>query len=204
MKRPGALFFAPAVVIIVVVLAVFLNKVSARMQASKPGGSAIAFSIPEPEAALVDQNGRPFRLQDQRGKGVVLLFGYAHCPDVCPTTLAKLMQADRLLGGASRNLTVAFVTVDPRRDTVPALKKYVDLFDPHFYGLTGSTQALGAYYAAYHVWHQRLPNHGSAAGYLMAHTSAIYMLDRNGAVRAIHDWTDTPAVLARDMKALLG
>ncbi|MEO6914091.1 MAG: SCO family protein, partial [Candidatus Baltobacteraceae bacterium] len=156
-----------------------------------------------PQVALIDQDGRPFRIQDQRGKAVVLFFGYAHCPDICPTTLAKLKQADRLLGSEARNVVVAFITIDPERDTSAELKRYVHLFDPHFYGLTGSRTALDTFYAAYHVWHQKLPNHGSAAGYLMSHSSSIYMLDRNGELRVIHDWNDAPAELAHDMKALL-
>ena len=108
-----------------------------------------------------------------------------------------------MLGCRPRDVTVAFITVDPGRDTVAALRRYVDLFDPHFYGLTGSRPALDTLYAAYHVWHQKLPNHGSTAGYLMAHGSAIYMLDREGRLRVIHDWSDSPTVLAHDMKALL-
>ena len=164
-------------------------------------GSEMQSATSEPQVALIDQDGRSFRLTDERGKEVVLFFGYAHCPDICPTTLAKLAQADRILGKAN-DVTVAFITVDPQRDTVSALKRYVDLFDPHFYGLTGSQAALNTLYAAYHVWHQRLPNHGSAAGYLMAHSSAIYMLDRNGRLRVIHDWSDSPAILAHDMQKL--
>ena len=184
----------------IAILGVLWSKASGG---TKLDGNAIQSSLPGPQAALIDQDGRPFRLAAQRGKEVVLFFGYAHCPDICPTALAKLAKADRMLGADAQNVTVAFVTVDPERDTVAALKKYVALFNPHFYGLTGSQSALGTFYAAYHVWHQKLPNHGSAAGYLMAHSSSIYMLDRNGDLRVIHDWNDTPDVLAHDMKALL-
>lgn len=201
MKRKGLpILGAVAAIFAIAMLGVLWSKASGG---AKLDGNAIQSSVPEPQAALIDQDGRPFRLPDERGKEVVLFFGYAHCPDICPTTLAKLVQADRLLGNDARNIAVAFVTVDPERDTVGALKKYVGLFSPHFYGLTGSQTALGTFYAAYHVWHQKLPNHGSAAGYLMAHSSAIYMLDRDGELRVIHDWSDTPAVLAHDMKALL-
>lgn len=166
-------------------------------------GSAVQAAIPEPNVPLVDQYGKPFRLTDERGKELVLFFGYAHCPDVCPTTLAKLAQADRQLGSDANDVAVAFVTVDPDRDTAPALKRYVDLFNPHFFGVTGPQPSLDALYDAYHVWHEKLPNTGSAAGYLMAHSSAIYFLDRDGNVRVIHDWTDSPAALAHDMRALL-
>jgi len=194
---------AAVVVVFVVAGSLIWSKIAARSQAPQLEGDAIHATLPAPQAALIDQNGRPYRIADQHGKEVVLFFGYAHCPDICPTTLARLVQAHRLLGSAARDVEVAFITVDPERDTVATLKRYVGLFDPHFYGLTGSHAALDAFYAAYHVWHQKLPNHGSAAGYLMAHSSSIYMLDRNGDLRVIHDWNDKPAALANDMKALL-
>jgi protein SCO1/2 len=166
-------------------------------------GTAVQTSVAEPGAVLVDQDGRAFRLAEQRGKELVLFFGYAHCPDICPTTLANLARADRMLGAQAKDVTVAFVTVDPARDALPLLKKYVALFNPSFFGLTGAPSALQDFYRAYRVWFQRLPNHGSSAGYLMAHSSAIYMLDPEGRLRVIHDWSDSPAALAHDMKALL-
>jgi protein SCO1 len=204
-KRTIGLTVVVAAVVVALVVAGSLiwSKVAARSQASQLDGDAIRVAWPAPQAALIDQDGRPYRVADQQGKEVVLFFGYAHCPDICPTTLARLVQAKRLLGSAAHDVEVAFITVDPERDTVATLKRYVGLFDPHFYGLTGSHAALDAFYSAYHVWHQKLPNHGSAAGYLMAHSSSIYMLDRNGNLRVIHDWNDKPAALAHDMKAVL-
>ena len=178
------------------------SRFAANSQTLQLDGNGIRTSASEPQVALIDQEGRSFRLTDERGSEVVLFFGYAHCTDVCPITLAKLVRADRLLGREARKATVAFVTIDPQRDTVSALKQYVDRFDPHFYGLTGSEAALDSFYTAYHVWHQKLPNHGTSGGYKVAHSSAIYMLDKNGQLRVIHDWGDSPAVLAHDMRAL--
>lgn len=192
-----------AVLVCGILAGVIWRQVEARPPAAKLVGNAIDGTILEPQVALVDQDDRPFRLQDERGKALVLFFGYTHCPDICPTTMAKLVQADRLLGSKAHDVAVAFVTIDPQRDTVGTLKRYVDVFDPHFYGLTGTSAALDALYAGYHVWHQRLPNHGSAAGYSMAHSSSIYMLDRNGELRVIHDWSDPPSVLAHDLEVLL-
>ena len=165
-------------------------------------GDVIKENRPAPSVALLDQDQRTFRLTNQRGKAVVLFFGYTHCPDICPTTLAKVATADRLLGTAARNVVVAFVTVDPQRDTTAVLKRFVRLFNPRFFGLTGSPQALDALYAHYYVWHRRLPTHSFGAGYLMAHSSAIFMLDRDGDLRVIHDWSDSPQVLAHDMQML--
>lgn len=202
-RGPAILAAVTLVFLYILLSLVVRNKIVAHSPSLELDGTSIESAQPEPNVELIDQDGHPFRLIAKRGREVVLFFGYAHCPDICPTTLGKLAQADRSLGAQARNVVVAFVTVDPERDTVPVLKRYVRLFDRNFYGLTGSRSQLHAVYHAYHVWHQKLPNHGSAAGYLMAHSSTIYMLDRSGRLRVIHDWNDQTDELAHDMKALL-
>ncbi len=158
---------------------------------------------PAPDFTLTDQDGRSFRLSDQHGRVVVLFFGYTHCPDVCPATMAQLAKVYRGLSPAQRaRVRVAFVTVDPQRDDPRALKRYVDLFDGAFIGLTGSESALDPVYAAYHVFHQRLPGKGSA--YLVTHGSSVYLIGPNGDLRVLHDWDDPEPSFAADVKELLG
>lgn len=204
MRVPRVLAFAACAALLVALGLFAWNRVELRAQAAQLDGNVVESTIVPPGVALTDQDGRPFRLDAQRGREVVLFFGYAHCPDICPTTLAKLASAEKQLGARASSVVVAFVTVDPQRDTVPMLKRYVDLFDPRFYGLTGTPAALAAVYRAYHVWFQKLPNQGSAAGYLMAHSSAIYLLDPAGRLRVIHDWSDSTGALAHDMGVLAG
>jgi protein SCO1/2 len=157
-----------------------------------------------PDFTLTDQNGKPWSLSQERGyHGVALFFGYTHCPDVCPTTLAHLSEARRLLGADRDNLRIAFVTVDPARDTPAVLKRYVALFDPSIVGLTGAPDRLEPVYAAYRVWHQQLPHGDSAAGYLVSHSSAIYLIDRVGHLRGIADWADTSPQLAQKIKEVI-
>ena len=155
---------------------------------------------PAPDFTLTDQNGAPFTLSAHRGHSIALFFGYAHCPDVCPTTLSALARAKRTLGEPGNSFDVAFVTVDPQRDTAPVLKRYVRLFDPSFIGLTGTNAQLAPVLAAYHVFHQVLPAHG-ASGYLVAHSSAIDFIAPNGRLRGTADWSDSPAQLASAMRA---
>ena len=95
-----------------------------------------------------------------RGHPVVVFFGYTHCPDVCPTTLAHLAKAIHS-PTTSADKHVVFITVDPDRDSPGVLKRYVRLFDPQFIGLTGSLKGLAPVYAAYHMLRQAVPvNHG--------------------------------------------
>jgi protein SCO1/2 len=159
---------------------------------------------PAYDFTLTDQDGRPYRLADQRGHEVILFFGYTHCPDVCPATLAQLARVYKGLTPEQRQrVQVAFVTVDPQRDPPAVMKRYVDLFDPAFVGLTGSEAQLDPVFGAYHVWHQRLPG-TNASGYLMAHTGSVYLIDPAGELRVLHNWTDPAPAIASDVKELLG
>lgn len=153
---------------------------------------------------LTDANGRPFRLAGERGREVVLFFGYTRCPDVCPATMAQLARVERELPAADRaRVQVVFVTVDPQRDTPAVIKRYVALFDPSFVGLTGTEAQLDPVFDAYHVWHQRIPG-TKASGYLMAHSGSVYLIDPAGDLRVLHDWTDPAPAIASDVKELLG
>src|SRR5687768_8561971 len=90
---------------------------------------------------LTDHHGKPRRLEDWRGKAVVLFFGFTHCPDVCPTTLADIAAAVRSLGAEADKVQVLMVSVDPERDTPESLGKYVTAFEPRFLGLRGVLDA---------------------------------------------------------------
>lgn len=156
-----------------------------------------------PDFTLTDQDGKPFELSSLHGDEVILFFGYTHCPDVCPTTLSNLARIYRELGSAAQKVRVVFITVDPQRDTAPVLRRYVRLFNPTFIGLTGSQAKLDPIFKAYHVWAQKLPNEGSAAGYLMAHSSTMFFIDPQGRLREMHDWSDADGAVTSDIRALL-
>lgn len=156
-----------------------------------------------PDFTLNDQNGHSFALSGQRGHVTVLFFGYTHCPDICPTSLATIASVIRQFGAdADKQVRVAFITDDPARDTPQTLRRYVTLFDPWFFGLNGTSAQLGPVYKAYHVWFTRLPNRGSAAGYLLAHSSFMYFISKDGVVRYVHDWRDDRSSIARDLRKL--
>jgi protein SCO1/2 len=152
-----------------------------------------------PDFALTDQDGRPFVLSDQRGRPVVLFFGYTHCPDACPTTLAHLAKAAHA-AGVPGDLRVAFITVDPARDSPAALKRYMRVFDPAFTGLTGSQKALDPVYTAYDTWRQPVPVEHGPDNYFVAHGTTIYYIGRDGSLKGLGNWDDEPAVIAHALK----
>jgi protein SCO1/2 len=152
-----------------------------------------------PDFTLTDQTGRPFTLSALRGVPIVLFFGYTHCPDTCPTTLAKIAQAVRS-PAAPRDVRVAFITVDPARDSPTVLGRYLHLFDPRFIGLTGTFQRLDPVYAAYHTWREEVPVHHSGADYSVAHGAALYYIGRSGAIRGYGSWSDDAPLIIHDLK----
>ncbi len=156
-----------------------------------------------PDFTLTDQTGRRFALSAQRGRAVALFFGYGHCPDICPTTLAALARARKSLGSHAGDVEIAFVTVDPERDTPAVLGKYVALFDPSIVALTGTPAELDPVYKAYFVYHEKQKPDGSANGYAVSHSAAIYMIDRYGRLRTVGSWDDDYKTLARTLEELL-
>lgn len=140
--------------------------------------------------ALVDQNGQATRLSDYNGQLVLLFFGYADCPDACPATLAQFKQIRAELGDRADRVSFVLITVDPERDTPERLKEYLAQFDPSFVGLTGSAGALQSVYREYGVSVQ--------PAVTLAHTSSVFLLDREGRVQLIYTdipWQDTAADL---------
>ena len=134
---------------------------------------------PAPDLRLTDQHGRPFDLASLRGTPAFVYFGYTHCPDICPTTLADVRAAIAASGVPAR---VVFVTVDPARDTAAAMKRYVDYYDDGFIGLTGSDAQLAAAAAAWGVAYRPGPA-DSNGNYAMTHTTETYLVDGSGRLR---------------------
>jgi len=149
---------------------------------------------------LTDHNGKPRSLSDFRGKVIVLFFGYTHCPDVCPTTLADLAQTLRLLGKDAERVQVLFVTLDPERDTRELLAQFVPAFNPAILGLYGDAKATAITARNFMVEYHKTP---TKKGYLMDHTTFIYMLDTQGKVRLLAGDREPSEWLAEDIHLLL-
>ncbi len=149
---------------------------------------------------LTDHNGKPRSLSDFRGKVVVVFFGYTHCPDVCPTTLANLAHTLRLLGKDADRVQVLFVTIDPERDTREILAQFVPAFHPAFLGLYGDAQATAITAKNFMVDYQKVP---AKKGYFMDHTTFTYLIDTQGRVRLLAGERESDDWLAQDIRLLL-
>ena len=153
--------------------------------------------------SLPDTSGKPRALGDFKGKAVVLFFGYTHCPDVCPTTLAELSQALQKLGDDGKRVQVLMVTVDPVRDTAPLLGEYVSAFSPTFIGLRPADSAeLVKITKDFRVYYAQVP--GKTAGeYTMDHTAASYVFDPQGRLRLFARDGQGVDTWVHDLKLLL-
>jgi protein SCO1/2 len=151
---------------------------------------------------LVDQNGQLRGLHDFQGKLVVLFFGYTQCPDACPTTMAELAEAKKLLGPDADKIQVLFVTVDPERDTPQFLKGYMANFDPSFLALRGTPEQLASVAKDFKVYYKKVDG-DSPTSYTMDHSVGSYVYDTQGRLRLYTRYGTGPQALASDMQLLL-
>lgn len=146
----------------------------------KPGGMSgdlpLAASIGGP-FSLTSHEGRRFTDKDLAGRPFALFFGFANCPDICPTTLLELTNRLAELGPAAKDLQVVFVTVDPEQDTPAFLKTYLSNFDPRIVGLTGTPAEIADIARKYRADYKKVP---TSTGYTMNHEASVYLMDRAG------------------------
>jgi protein SCO1/2 len=149
---------------------------------------------------LTDHTGKLRTLHDFRGKVVVLFFGYMHCPDVCPTTMADLSQVMTRLGKDADRVQVLFVTVDPERDTQALLAQYVPAFHPSFLGLFGDAGSTAQVAKVFDVMYQK---QATATGYNVDHSAGSFLIDTDGRVRLLSPFAQRTDWLEQDIRLLL-
>jgi protein SCO1 len=155
---------------------------------------------PAPDFSVRGSDGTQLTLSRFRGKVVLLGFGYTSCPNVCPTTLAVLAQARRKLGALGSQLQIVYLTVDPERDSAERLKQYLAAFDPTFVGGTGSAAEMAAVRASYGVTAEK---HGTGSDYAVAHSSFVYLITRDGKLRALMPFGHKADDYVHDVSMLL-
>ena len=149
---------------------------------------------------LPDTSGRVRRLVDFRGKAVVVFFGFTHCPDVCPTTLAELAGVMKSLGPDAERVQVLFVTVDPERDTPEDLVNYVSAFDRRFLALRGDLAATQRVAKDFKIYFERRKQ---GDGYTVDHSAQSYVIDPQGRLRLLVRHDRIAADLPDDLKTIL-
>jgi protein SCO1 len=174
---------------------------------SQPGApwqlTNVSGHLPDLDFALTADNGQPMSARDLRGETTLVYFGYTHCPDVCPETMARLMQVLAKLGPDAQHVRILFISVDPARDTPAALHAYVDAFDAqHALGLTGSDAQVESLARRYRVAYQ-MEKRDPDGSYEVTHSSAVYVFDAQGRARLLATDKDTPDAIAHDVRRVI-
>ncbi|WP_206419880.1 SCO family protein [Minwuia thermotolerans] len=144
-------------------------------QATRTGEAVI-----RSEFTLTDHTGKRVTEAAFLGRWQLAFFGFTHCPDVCPTTLAYMARVLDMLGDTAERVAALFITVDPGRDTPEALAEYVSAFHPGLVGLTGSEADIAAAANAFRVFYERMEQDSAPDGYVMAHSGYIYLMTPDG------------------------
>ncbi len=152
--------------------------------------------------ALPDTRGQTTTLADFKGKAVVLFFGFAQCPDVCPTTMAEIAAVKKSLGKDGDRVTAVFITVDPERDTPQVLKAYMESFDATFTALRGSPEQTAALAKYFKIYYKKVDGK-TPTSYTIDHTAASFVFDPQGKLRLYTRYGMGAQALAEDLKILL-
>jgi len=159
--------------------------------------------MPSLKFQLTAESGKQVTAADYEGRVVLLYFGYTRCPDVCPTTLARFKRALDRLGKAGRDVTLLFVTVDPKRDDLQTLRQYTNAFDPRFVGLRGDKESLDSLTKRYRVTYG-YGKPDDSGNYEVSHSSAVFAFDREGKARLLFRSTDSLDDVVADLRRLVG
>jgi len=147
---------------------------------------------------LVDQDAHAVTDQDFRGKPLLVFFGFTHCPDICPTSLAEMSDILRKLGPDADRMRALFITVDPERDTPAVLKDYLSSFEPQIRGLTGEPRDIASVEKGYRVIAKKIPLKDGE--YTMDHTAYVYLMDKNGKFVSTFNLARRPEVSAAELR----
>lgn len=185
--------------------ALLLSAVALMGCSSKPQDWAltnISGLLPDLNFTLTSDQDRPVTAKNYQGDVVMLYFGYTHCPDVCPTTMARMAAVMQALGSQANDVRMIFVSVDPARDTPSLLHTYVHAFNRHAVGLTGSESAIVDVARRYRVaYEDEKPD--ASGNYAVTHSSAIYIFDKSGRARLLAASNNTVAQITHDVRRLL-
>ena len=165
-------------VLVALALAAFAFLMLRPVQETPTQPQPLAISSIGGPFTLTGSDGKPVSSASLVGKPYAIFFGFTHCPDVCPTTLARLVRLRQQLGAGDRPFEILFVTVDPERDGPAEVGKYAELFHSPVTGLTGSPAQIDQVKKQFGIFSQKVPD--SSGGYSVDHTSTVLLFDRKG------------------------
>jgi protein SCO1/2 len=165
----------------------------------------ISGHLPDLEFSLKGVGNQTVTQVNLKNKTVLVFFGYASCPDICPTTMAQLTEVIAKLGDNARDVRIVFISVDPHRDTPDMLQAYVDSFNKNAIGLTGSENAVSALARRYRIAYQiEKPSRGENPEiYDVTHSRGVFIFDRFGKARLLASDTESIDIITADLKHLI-
>ncbi|MDJ0807678.1 MAG: SCO family protein [Gammaproteobacteria bacterium] len=205
------LFISTGIVALMLGVTVWLSQTpSPRISDLPATKTQKATVLPElkalPPFSLSDQTGRRFNNQSLLGQWTFISFGYTYCPDICPTTLAMLTQLDQQLAAQviSAPYQVAFVSIDPERDTPQRLAEYMDYFNPAFIGATGSELELQRLTRPLGILYAKVMTEKCALDYVMDHSASIVLVDPQGRYHALFSPPHDAGLMLDDFLTISG
>lgn len=172
-----SLWILVAVAVLALGGAYFVRTVGSR---APPSAVSVGESAINTEFSLTDHNGNQVTEVDFLGRWQLVFFGFTHCPDVCPTTLAYVANVLDHFGEEVEHVAPIFITVDPTRDTPEVMAEYVQAFHPKLVGLTGSEAEIVAAAQSFRAYYEKVEEETAPDGYLMAHGGHIYLMTPEG------------------------
>ena len=202
-RRPNGPMLALALVAIAAVGILAIRQYTGMSEsiAAETSASENTLNIGGP-FTLVDQDGQTVTEANYSGRWLLVYFGYTYCPDVCPTSLTRNVDAIELLGDKGDSVTPVLISIDPQRDTPDKLKQYVGLFHPRMVGLTGTPEQIAAVAKEYRVFYMRSPG-DTPDSYVVDHSSLTYLVGPDGKVAQFFSHSATPEEIANRLKQRL-
>jgi len=165
-------------VLVAIAAAVFAYVMLKPVPKAQPQDEAFSLASFGGPFTLTGSDGKPFTSSALSGKPYGIFFGFTHCPDVCPTTLARMVKLRNKLGAGARPFEIVFVTVDPERDGPAEVGKYAELFNSSVIGLTGTPAQISQVKKQFGIYSRKVPD--QSGSYSVDHTATVLLFDRNG------------------------
>lgn len=221
-----SLIFVIALLVFGFLIGSLINRVSqppaapaAEVENSRPeAGAMVSPPYLVQDFTLTSQTGEPIRLSDLRGRAVLMFFGYTHCPDVCPTTLADYRRVKQALGNEAKDAAFVFISIDGERDTPDVLSQYLGQFDADFIGMTGDEETLRKLGAQFGLIfeqqtdsqeheHEGEDTHTedlTVDNYFVDHTSPSFLIDPDGYLRTVYFYNTKVDAVVEGIRGLVG